>query len=116
MTEQKVKSKKAEVQSEPNELEQKLKKQYGTVHKITFVVEGKQSVAYLREPELAELDATLSSLQTAPISSSVGLFRNTFVGGDQELLDLAGKTGYAIAINKEIQSIIPLVHSTSTKV
>src|SRR5687767_8578569 len=88
-------------------LEAKLKKQYGEIAKIQFTVKGKTLTAYLRQPTLAELDTTISSLGSAPISSSVGMFRTCFVGGDDELLDLAGQTGVAIAINREIQGIIP---------
>lgn len=95
-------------------IEAKLKKQYGEVTKIQFTVKDKVLTAYLRQPSLAELDATLSSLASAPISSSVGMFRTCFVGGDDELLEMASSTGIAIAINKEIQRIIPNVFSTST--
>lgn len=97
-------------------IEAKLKKQHGEITKIQFTVKDKKLTAYLRQPTLAELDATLSSLATSPISSSVGMFRTCFVGGDDELLDLAGQTGVAIAINREIQGIIPLVLTTSTTV
>lgn len=97
-------------------IEAKLKKQHGEITKIQFTVKEKKLTAYLRQPTLAELDATLSSLATSPISSSVGMFRTCFVGGDDELLDLAGQTGIAIAINREIQGIIPFVSATSTTV
>ena len=94
-------------------VESKLKKEHGEITKIQFAVKDKTLTAYLRQPSLAELDATISTLSTAPISSSVGLFRTVFVGGDDELLDMASQTGIAIAINKEIQRIIPLVMTAS---
>lgn len=94
-------------------VEAKLKKDYGDITKIQFTVKRKRLTAYLREPSLVELDATLSSLSSAPISSSVGLFRSCFVGGDDELLQMASSTGVAIAIHREIQKIIPNVETTS---
>jgi hypothetical protein len=97
-------------------IEAKLKKQYGEITKIQFNVKGKTLTAYLRQPSLAELDATISTLSTAPISSSVGMFRTCFIGGDDELLDMASQTGIAIAINREIQKVIPLVLTTSTTI
>ncbi|HTF18155.1 MAG TPA: hypothetical protein VK658_08795 [Chryseolinea sp.] len=97
-------------------LEEKLKKQFGDITKIVFTVKKEILVAYLREPNLAELDATLSTLQSAPVSSSVGMFRTCFVGGDDELLELAGKIGFSIAINREIQKIIPNISATSTNI
>jgi len=103
-----------EVENNQVAVEAKLKKQHGEITKIQFTVKDKKLTAYLRQPTLAELDATLSSLAVSPISSSVGMFRTCFVGGDDELLDLAGQTGIAIAINREIQGIIPNVLSTST--
>lgn len=94
--------------SDTNELEAKLKKQYGSVTKITITTDDKKELtAYLREPSLSELDATLSGLNAAPISSSIGLFRTVHVGGDKELLSLVDKAGYAIGVHKEIQKIIP---------
>lgn len=92
-----------------NELEEKLKKQYGSVTKMKFKVDGRELVSYHREPTLAELDATIASLSSAPISASVGMFRTTFVAGEDDLLKLADKAGLAIAINKEIQKILPIV-------
>jgi hypothetical protein len=87
-----------------------LKKKYDSIIKMSFKVKDKTLVAYVRNPDLSELDATISTLQTSPISSSVGLFVNCFVDGDQELLQLAKvNSGLAIAIHKEIQTIIPVV-------
>lgn len=94
-------------------IEARLKKHHGEITKIQFAVKDKTLTAYLRQPTLAELDATISTLSVAPISSSVGMFRTCFVGGDDELLEMASQTGIAIAINKEIQAIIPLVSTTS---
>lgn len=94
-------------------VEAKLKKEYGDITKIQFAVKKKLLTAYLREPSLAELDATVSSIGSAPISSSVGMFRTCFVGGDDELLQMASSTGVAIAIHREIQKIIPNVETTS---
>jgi hypothetical protein len=110
--------KEKEVKTQPEKdyagVEAKLKKEHGEITKIQFTVKDKVLTAYLRQPSLAELDATISSLASAPISASVGLFRSVFVGGDDELIDMASNTGVAIAINKEIQKIIPNVFSTST--
>ncbi|MEJ1242113.1 hypothetical protein WBG78_28455 [Chryseolinea sp. T2] len=94
--------------------EAKLKKIHGDVTKITIKgKDKKQYVAYLREPSLAELDATLQHLSSAPVSASVGLFRSIHVGGDAELLNLVEKAGYALAIHKEIQKTIPNYDATS---
>lgn len=102
------------VQTDYASIEAKLKKQHGEITKIQFTVKEKTLTAYLRQPTLAELDGTINSLGVAPLSSSVGLFRTTFVGGDDELLELASSTGVAVAINREIQKIIPNVSTTST--
>lgn len=104
-----------EVKETKDSIESKLKKQHGEIVRIEFAVDKKKLTAYLRQPSLFELDATISSLSSAPISSSVGMFRTCFVGGDTELLDLCSKNvGLSIAINKEIQRIIPNVLSEST--
>lgn len=99
---------------EASELESSLKKKYGEITKIEFLIKEKPMVAYLRQPSLAELDGTLTSLQTAPISTAVGLFRTLFVEGDKELIDLAEDTGIAIAISNQVQKTIPNVFSQST--
>src|SRR5260221_8672273 len=94
-----------------------LKKTHGDLVRIKFKVNGQSLSAVLRQPTLAELDATISSLPIAPISSSVGLFKTCFLDGDKELLDICEtNSGLAIAINKEIQKIIPNVSSESTNV
>lgn len=104
------------MKKEINEKEQSLKKKYGNITKMTFKVEDdKILTAYIRQPNLTELDATLASLQSSPISSSVGLFNTCFVDGDKELMELSNtNSGLAIAINKQIQSIIPNVFGEST--
>lgn len=109
----KEKESKAQPEKDYAGVEAKLKKEHGEITKIEFKVKDKVLTAYLRQPTLAELDATISGLATAPISSSVGMFRTVFVAGDDELIEMASQTGIAIAINKEIQKIIPLVMTTS---
>lgn len=100
--------------SETESKEAKLKSKYPGIVKMTFTVNERTLTAYVRNPTLMELDSTISSLQTRPISSSVGLFIQCFVDGDQELVELAkSNSGLAIAINSEIQKIIPLVSSQS---
>jgi hypothetical protein len=90
--------------------EEKLKKQYGAVTKLTFKLRDKELIAYLKEPDLITLDATMSTINGAPLSSAIGMFKSCFVDGDKELLtECESNAGLAIAISKQIQLIIPNV-------
>ena len=90
----------------------RLKKEHGTIHEI-WVTHGKVDVdklpktggrrptldlekvkkeqgiiAYLRNPTISELDATMTRISSSPVSAKLTLARTIFIGGDERLLDV----------------------------
>lgn len=98
------------------DIENSLKKKFGKVTKIKVTDdEDKQYVAYLRKPTLAEMDSVAYAVTKNPFQTKAGLFRTLFVGGDKELLELIEDVDYASSILHEMEKVIKVFKTETSK-